>query len=67
MSPRRTDFPHDQNGYALGMSGQTVMLDGMEVLFDKTVGLAPVALVADQPAPAPTTNGTDAGGTRRRA
>lgn len=67
MSPRRTDFPHDQNGYAFGMSGQTVMLDGMEVLFDKTVGLAPVALVANQPAPAAPTNGTNAGGTSRRS
>lgn len=43
----RSDFPVFEAGYArASAAGEApVMLDGMEVLFDKTVGLAPVMLV----------------------
>lgn len=53
MSYQRSDFPVHEHGYALGMGEQPILLDGMEVIFDKTVGLYPVALVADQPVQAP--------------
>lgn len=49
MRQRRSDFPVHEHDYALGMNEQPVLLDGMEVLFDKTVGLAPVALVPTAP------------------
>ena len=47
MTIPRTDFPVFASGFsrALGEAPSPVMLDGMEVLFDKTVGLAPVTLV----------------------
>jgi hypothetical protein len=43
----RTDFPVFPAGltHAMAAGAQPVMLDGMEVLFDKLVGLAPVTLV----------------------
>jgi hypothetical protein len=66
MRYQRSDFPVHEQDYALGASEQPVLLDGMEVVFDKTVGLTPVALVADQPTPAPAAGETDAYGTRRR-
>jgi hypothetical protein len=40
----RTDFPVFSAGYAKASGDAPVMLDGMEVLFDRTVGLAPVVL-----------------------
>lgn len=45
MTTERTDFPVFEAGYARALGDSPVMLDGMEVLFDKTVGLAPVTLV----------------------
>ena len=46
MTTERTDFPVFEAGYYARALGDTpVMLDGMEVVFDKTVGLAPVTLV----------------------
>jgi hypothetical protein len=50
MTPQRSDFPVFQAGYTRASGGAPVMLDGMEVLFDKTVGLAPVTLVPKPPA-----------------
>jgi hypothetical protein len=41
----RNDFPLFQAGYSLAAGDAPVMLDGMEVLYDRTVGLAPVTLV----------------------
>jgi hypothetical protein len=40
----RTDFPVFAAGYTKAAGDAPVMLDGMEVLFDRTVGLAPVVL-----------------------
>jgi hypothetical protein len=45
MNEERTDFPVFEAGFTRSESDTPVMLDGMEVLFDKTVGLAPVTLV----------------------
>lgn len=47
MSTMRNDFPVFAGGLtqAMAANGAPIMLDGMEVLFDKTVGLAPVRLV----------------------
>ena len=45
MTAPRTDFPVFSAGYARALGDAPVMLDGMEVLFDRTVGLAPVTLV----------------------
>ena len=42
---QRNDFPVFSSGYSHAFGAAPVMLDGMEVLFDKTVGLAPVTLV----------------------
>ena len=42
---QRTDFPVFSSGFTRALGDAPVMLDGMEVLFDKTVGLAPVTLV----------------------
>ncbi|HEV8365502.1 MAG TPA: hypothetical protein VGQ52_18430 [Gemmatimonadaceae bacterium] len=42
---QRSDFPRSLEGYTRSFGGAPIMLDGMEVLFDKTVGLAPVTLV----------------------
>jgi hypothetical protein len=42
---QRSDFPNFPNGYTRSLGEAPVMLDGMEVLFDKTVGLAPVTLI----------------------
>lgn len=50
MMSTRSDFPVFQMGYSRASGDPPVMLDGMEVLFDKTVGLAPVALVPKQAA-----------------
>lgn len=52
MQYQRSDFPVHAEEYTLGLGEQPVLLDGMEVVFDRTVGLAPAALVADQPAAA---------------
>ncbi len=43
----RSDFPVFEASFtsALSTTDAPVMLDGMQVLFDKTVGLAPVTLV----------------------
>jgi hypothetical protein len=46
MTIQRTDFPVFEASYARALGDPPVMLDGMEVVFDKTVGLAPVTLVA---------------------
>lgn len=45
MTMQRSDFPVFEMGYSRASGDPPVMLDGMEVLFDKTVGLAPVTLV----------------------
>jgi hypothetical protein len=45
MTSQRTDFPLFDGGYAKALGDAPIMLDGMEVLFDRTVGLAPVTLV----------------------
>ena len=45
MTAPRTDFPVFSAGYTKALGDAPVMLDGMEVLFDRTVGLAPVTLV----------------------
>lgn len=42
---QRTDFPPFPSGYTRASGDAPIMLDGMEVLFDRTVGLAPVTLV----------------------
>ena len=44
MTTRRTDFPVFAAGYSRVAGDAPLMLDGMEVLFDRTVGLAPVIL-----------------------
>ncbi len=44
MTNRRTDFPVFAAGYIHAAGEAPVMLDGMEVLYDRTVGLAPVNL-----------------------
>ena len=57
MTTRRTDFPVFASGYSRAAGDAPVMLDGMEVLYDRTVGLAPVNLApkgGQQPAEAPT-------------
>jgi hypothetical protein len=53
MSELRSDFPL-LGGYTRAAGDAPIMLEGMEVLFDRTVGLAPVTLVA-KPEPAPGT------------
>ena len=45
MTTERSDFPVFEAGYTRALGDSPVMLDGMEVVFDKTVGLAPVTLV----------------------
>lgn len=45
MTTDRTDYPVFEAGYTRALGDTPVMLDGMEVVFDKTVGLAPVTLV----------------------
>lgn len=45
MSMQRTDFPVFAGSFGTALGEAPIMLDGMEVLFDKTVGLAPVTLV----------------------
>jgi hypothetical protein len=45
MTQQRTDFPAFSGGYTRSFGDTPIMLDGMEVLFDRTVGLAPVSLV----------------------
>ncbi|MEW5918520.1 MAG: hypothetical protein AB1762_19110 [Gemmatimonadota bacterium] len=50
---QRTDFPAFPSGYTRSLGEAPVMLDGMEVLFDKTVGLAPVTLVPKKGAAQP--------------
>jgi hypothetical protein len=44
MTTLRSDFPVFTAGYTRASGDAPVMLDGMEVLFDRTVGLAPVIL-----------------------
>ena len=44
MTTLRSDFPVFAAGYVRASGDAPVMLDGMEVLFDRTVGLAPVIL-----------------------
>jgi hypothetical protein len=45
MTIQRTDFPVFEGSYTRALGDPPVMLDGMEVVFDKVVGLAPVTLV----------------------
>lgn len=59
MMQRQSSVPVHDHDYVLSKGEQPVLLDGMEVLFDKTVGLAPVALVAAEP---PGKGSTNAGG-----
>jgi len=60
MTTRRTDFPVFAAGYSRAAGDAPLMLDGMEVLFDRTVGLAPVILEpkAGKPLDGPKGNGT---------
>ena len=45
MTTPRSDFPVFSSGFSRTLGDAPVLLDGMEVLFDRTVGLAPVTLV----------------------
>lgn len=45
MISQRNDFPLFDGAYAKAAGDAPVLLDGMEVVFDRTVGLAPVTLV----------------------
>jgi hypothetical protein len=45
MSSQRNDFPMFYGAYSKALGEAPVILYGMEVLFDRTVGLAPVTLV----------------------
>lgn len=45
MTSQRNDFPLFDGAYARAAGDAPVLLDGMEVVFDRTVGLAPVTLV----------------------
>ena len=56
MSTVRNDYPAFAAGYTRAAGDAPIMLEGMEVLFDQTVGLAPVTLV---PKPDPGTNGAE--------
>lgn len=58
MSQRQTLFPSFELSVELGSSQEPLLLDGMEVLFDQTVGLYPVNLEPTEP--------EDADATRRR-
>lgn len=65
MSDSETVFPLAAASGDATAAGEPLLLDGMEVLFDRTVGLYPVEL---EPKPAPTpsrgaaTNGRSARG-----
>jgi hypothetical protein len=63
MSQIRPDFPVLLAGRARAFGDAPLMLDGMEVLFDKTVGLAPVTLVP-KPDPGPRPSGSRAEASR---
>ena len=52
MTTRRTDFPVFAAGYSRAAGDAPLMLEGMEVLFDRTVGLAPVTLAPKDGQPA---------------
>jgi hypothetical protein len=58
MTQARTMFPVRVDGMALSFDTQPVMLDGMQVLFDKTVGLYPVQVEAKEAVRPPATPGT---------
>ena len=45
MTYQRTDYPVFPSGFTHALGAAPIMLDGMEVLFDRGVGLAPVTLV----------------------
>jgi hypothetical protein len=45
MISQRNDYPLFDGAYAKAAGDAPVLLDGMEVVFDRTVGLAPVTLV----------------------
>lgn len=49
MTTRREDFPVFTSGYSRSAGDAPIMLEGMEVIFDRTVGLAPVTLVPKKP------------------
>jgi hypothetical protein len=51
MTPPRSDFPVFANGYTRALGDAPIMLDGMEVLFDKTVGLYAVSLTPTESVP----------------
>ena len=53
MSETRTRFPRLDPGYGRAMGSEPILLDGMEVLFDETVGLYPVNLDAGEPTRGP--------------
>jgi hypothetical protein len=53
------DFPVFEAGFTPAQGDTPVMLDGMEVVFDKTVGLAPVTLVPKATKTDPKANGRD--------
>jgi hypothetical protein len=48
MISQRNDYPLFDGAYAKAAGDAPVLLDGMEVVFDRTVGLAPVTLVPKQ-------------------
>jgi hypothetical protein len=56
MTTLRSDFPVFAAGYTRASGDAPVMLDGMEVLFDRTVGLAPVILTPKRAENAAPTN-----------
>lgn len=45
MISQRNDYPLFDGAHAKAAGDALVLLDGMEVVFDRTVGLAPVTLV----------------------
>ena len=46
MTQFRSDFPVFSGGYTRQQGDPPILLDGMEVLFDRTVGLYAVSLTA---------------------
>ena len=58
MTQRRHDYPLFRLGYQQSAGDVPVMLDGMEVVFDRTVGLYPVQLEPTSGPAQPGGNGT---------
>jgi hypothetical protein len=62
MTVRSGEYPVFAQGYDRSLSDAPVLLDGMEVLFDRTVGLYPVNLDGSGP-----TENADASGSSAAA